>query len=76
MKSVYGVQEFIDMLNMKDFPQLGYKLVKYEEGLFWEYHYRPDYFGKPNMGYPANEEARKNMHKLFAKGHYFVKEKT
>jgi hypothetical protein len=76
MNSVYTVREFCDALNMKEFPQLGYKLVKYEEGLFWEYHYLSEYFGKPNRGYPANEEARKNMHKLYAKGHYFVKKQT
>lgn len=44
-------QSFVDALNMKSMPQLGYVLVKKDEGLFWE---------SACTSYPANEETRKN----------------
>lgn len=44
-------QSFVDALNMKSMPQLGYVLVKKDKGLFWE---------SACTSYPANEETRKN----------------
>jgi hypothetical protein len=46
-------QSFVDAINMKSMPQLGYVLVKKDKGLFWE-----SACGIEN--YPANEETRKN----------------
>lgn len=43
-------QSFVDALNMKLMPQLGYVLVQKDEGLFWE---------NACTSYPANEETRK-----------------
>ena len=47
----YAAQSFVDALNMKSMPQLGYVLVKKDKGLFWE---------RAGTSYPANEETRKN----------------
>ena len=71
----HTAQSFVDALNMKLMPQLGYVLVKKDDGLFWEYAAGIPQLGsvlvKKNDGwlwesagniksYPANEETRKN----------------
>lgn len=47
----HSAQSFVDALNMKLMPQLGYVLVQKDEGFFWE---------NVCTNYPANEETRKN----------------
>jgi hypothetical protein len=49
----HTAQSFVDALNMKSMPQLGYVLVKKDKGLFWESAWGIE-------SYPANEETRKN----------------
>jgi hypothetical protein len=44
-------QSFVDALNMKFMPQLGYVLVQKDEGFFWK---------SACTSYPVNEETRKN----------------
>jgi hypothetical protein len=51
--TTHTAQSFVDALNMKSMPQLGYALVKKDDGLFWEY-------AGGIESYPANEETRKN----------------
>ena len=52
------VQSFIDALNMKEFPQLGYVLVQKEKGLFWEFNHYGNF-----VSYPANQETRDDITK-------------
>ena len=47
----HSAQSFVDALSMKSMPQLGYVLVKKDEGFFWE---------SACTSYPANEQTRKN----------------
>lgn len=49
-------QDFVDYLNVKEFLNRGYSLVKTEAGLFWEYQYVAY-----KDSYPANEAARKAL---------------
>jgi hypothetical protein len=49
-------QDFVDYLNVKEFLNRNYVLVRKEKGLFWEYAY----FGHTDS-YAANETTRKAM---------------
>jgi hypothetical protein len=49
-------QDFVDYLNVKEFLNRGYVLVRKEKGLFWEYAY----YGHTDS-YAANETTRKAM---------------
>ena len=53
----HTVQSFIDALNMKTFPELGYVLVKKNQGLFWEC----TWWGFKDVRYPANQQTRDNL---------------
>jgi hypothetical protein len=57
-KETMTVQSFIDALNMKEFPQLGYVLVQKEKGLFWEFNHYGNF-----VSYPANQETRDDITK-------------
>lgn len=51
-----NVQSFIDALNMKEFPKLGYVLVEKDGGLFWEFNH----YGK-FVSYPANQKTKDDL---------------
>jgi len=56
----HTAQSFIDALNMKTFPELGYVLVKKDQGLFWE----STWWGCKDVRYPANQQTRDNLKKV------------
>lgn len=50
-----SAQDFVDALNHKEFPQLGYRLVREDNLSFWEFA------NPPHTRYAADEATRKEV---------------